>query len=203
VPDIELRIEVDMTAAVMLREQLRGVSVDAVPSINDLIVKATALALRAFPRVNGAYRDAQFETYSRINIGIAVAAPDALVVPTIFDADVRSLGAIARSTRALAEKVRDGTISPSELSGATFSVSNLGMYGIDSFSAVINTPQAAILTVGALRHRPVALESGEILARQTVHLSLACDHRIVYGADGAQFLARLRELLEAPLSLLL
>jgi pyruvate dehydrogenase E2 component (dihydrolipoamide acetyltransferase) len=203
VPDIELRIEVDMTEAVALREKLRGVTGDGLPSLNDLIVKAAALTLRDFPRVNGAYRDAQFEEYTRVNVGIAVAGDDALVVPTVFDADTKSLGAIAATTRTLVQRVRDGSATPSELSGATFSISNLGMYGIDGFSAVINPPQAAILAVGAVRRRPVVDEAGAIVARQTVQLSLACDHRIVYGVDGAQFMARLRERLEQPLSLLL
>jgi pyruvate dehydrogenase E2 component (dihydrolipoamide acetyltransferase) len=203
VPDIELRIEVDMTEAVALREQLRGVSGDGLPSLNDVIVKAVALTLREFPRVNGAYRDGSFEEYTRVNVGIAVAAEDALVVPTVFDADTKSLGAIAAATRTLAERVRDGSITPSELGGATFSISNLGMYGIDGFSAVINPPQAAILAVGAVRRRPVVDDAGAIVARQTVQLSLACDHRIVYGVDGARFMARLRERLEQPLSLLL
>ncbi|MGH2866055.1 MAG: dihydrolipoamide acetyltransferase family protein [Solirubrobacteraceae bacterium] len=202
VPDIELRSEVDMTAAVALREQLRARSDLVLPSLNDLIVKAAALALREFPRVNGAYRDGQFETYSRVNIGIAVAGEDSLVVPTVFDADTKSLDEIASTTRALAGRVRDGSISPGDLAGATFSISNLGMFGIDCFSAVINPPQAAILAVGALRRRPVVIESGEIAARETVQLTLACDHRIVYGVDGARFMARLRELLEAPFALL-
>jgi pyruvate dehydrogenase E2 component (dihydrolipoamide acetyltransferase) len=203
VPDIELRIEVDMTAAVALREQLRGVSGDGLPSLNDLIVKAVALTLREFPRVNGAYRDGSFEEYTRVNVGVAVAAADALVVPTVFDADTRSLGAIAAATRTLAQRVRDGSITPAALGGATFSISNLGMYGIDGFSAVINPPQAAILAVGAVRQRPVVDDAGAIVARETVQLSLACDHRIVYGVDGARFMARLRERLEQPLSLLL
>jgi pyruvate dehydrogenase E2 component (dihydrolipoamide acetyltransferase) len=203
VPDIELRIEVDMTEAVALREQLRGVSGDGLPSLNDLIVKAVALTLREFPRVNGAYRDASFEEYARVNVGIAVAAEDALVVPTVFDADTKSLGAIAAATRTLAQRVRDGSITPSQLGGATFTISNLGMYGIDGFSAVINAPQAAILAVGAVRRRPVVDDAGEIVARQTVQLSLACDHRIVYGVDGARFMARLRDRLQQPLSLLL
>jgi pyruvate dehydrogenase E2 component (dihydrolipoamide acetyltransferase) len=203
VPDIELRNELDMTDAVALREQLRGPAGDALPSFNDLIVKAAALALRELPRVNGAYRDSQFEIYSRVNIGIAVAGDDALVVPTVFDADTKSLGAIARETRRLAARVRDGSITPPELAGATFSISNLGMYGIDSFSAVINPPQAAILAVGSVRRRPVVDDAGEIVARDTVQLTLACDHRILYGVDGARFMARLRELLESPLSLLL
>ena len=202
VPDIELRSEVDMTAAVALREQLRALPDLTLPSLNDLIVKAAALALREFPRVNGAYRDAQFETYARVNVGIAVAGEDSLVVPTVFDADTKSLREIAETTRALAGRVRDGSISPRDLAGATFSISNLGMFGIDSFSAVINPPQAAILAVGAMRRRPLVLDSGEIAARETVQLTLACDHRIVYGVDGARFMARLRELLEQPLALL-
>jgi pyruvate dehydrogenase E2 component (dihydrolipoamide acetyltransferase) len=203
VPDIELRAEVDMTAAVALREQLRALPDLTLPSLNDLIVKAAAIALREFPRVNGAYRDAAFETYGRVNIGIAVAGEGSLVVPTVFDADVKSLREIAQTTRTLAVSVRDGSISPADLAGGTFSISNLGMFGIDSFSAVINPPQAAILAVGALRRRPVVLgDSGEIVARETVQLTLACDHRIVYGVDGARFMVRLRELLEQPLSLL-
>jgi pyruvate dehydrogenase E2 component (dihydrolipoamide acetyltransferase) len=202
VPDFELRAEVDMTELVALRDQLRGAT-DALPSYNDFIVKAVALALREFPRVNGSYRDGELEEHGRINVGIAVAADDALLVPTVVDADRKSVGQIAADARALAAKVRDGSITPAELAGSTFSVSNLGMYGIDSFSAVINAPQAAILAVGSLRPRPVATADGAVVARNTVNLSLACDHRILYGADGARFLARLRELLEHPVSLLL
>jgi pyruvate dehydrogenase E2 component (dihydrolipoamide acetyltransferase) len=202
VPDIELSSEVDMSRAVALREQLREVS-DPAPSINDLIVKASALALREFPRVNGAYRDSRFESYARVNVGIAVAAEDSLVVPTIFDADTKSLAEIGQSARALAARVRDGSIAPADLAGGTFTVSNLGMYGVDSFSPVINLPQAAILAVGSLRPRPVVDDSGAIVARPTIVLTLACDHRILYGADGARFLARVRELLERrPVALL-
>ena len=203
VPDFELRRELDMSAVVALREQLRELS-EQLPSYNDFIVRASALALREFPAVNGAYRDGNFETYDRINIGIAVAAEDALVVPTIFDADRMSLTEIGRSSRDLAEKVRAGTATPSELSGGTFTISNLGMYGVDSFSAVINPPQAAILAVGALKPRPVVAEDGvTLVARPTLHVSLACDHRILYGADGARFLDRVAQLLASPLALLL
>jgi pyruvate dehydrogenase E2 component (dihydrolipoamide acetyltransferase) len=201
VPDIELTREVNMSHAVAVRSQLAEVS-DPAPSYNDFIVRAVALALREFPRVNGAYRDSRFETYSRVNVGIAVAAPDALVVATIFDADTKSLAEIGEAARALASRVRDGSITPGELSGGTFTVSNLGMYGVDSFSAVINQPQAAILAVGTLRPRPIVDDTGAVVARPTVLLTLACDHRILYGADGARFLGRLRELLEQPLSLL-
>ncbi len=201
VPDIELRVEVDMGEAVALREQLRELT-DPLPTVNDLVVKACALALREFPRVNGAYRDGRFELFSRINVGIAVAAEDALVVPTVTDADAKSLSEIAQASRRLAARVRDGQISPAELAAGTFTVSNLGMYGVDSFSAVINQPQAAILTVGVLRPRAVVDSGGAIVARPTLILTLACDHRMLYGADGARFLARVRELLERPLALL-
>ncbi len=127
------------------------------PTYNDMIVKACALALRDHPRANGSYRDGRFELHARVNVGVAVAAGaenptgGALVVPTVFDADTKALGEIARETRALAERVRDGSITPPELSGGTFTVSNLGMYGIRSFTAIVNPPQAAILAVGARR----------------------------------------------------
>jgi pyruvate dehydrogenase E2 component (dihydrolipoamide acetyltransferase) len=202
VPDIELRSEVDMGTAAALHARLRELS-DPSPSLNDLIVKAAALALREFPQVNGSYRDSNLETFSRVNIGIAVATDDALVVPTIFDADRKSLGEIGRTARELAARVRDGSVTPAQLAGATFTVSNLGMYGVDSFSAVINPPQAAILAVGALKQRAVVNDVGELVARPTIVLTLACDHRIVYGADGARFLARVRELLERPDALVL
>src|SRR5207249_7571735 len=122
----------------------------------------------------------RFELYSRINVGVAVASQDALVVPTVFDADAKSLSEIARETRTLAEKVRAGTITPPELSGGTFTVSNLGMYGISNFSAVINPPQAAILAVGALEPKPV-VRDGAIVARHMMGVTLSCDHRILYG----------------------
>jgi pyruvate dehydrogenase E2 component (dihydrolipoyllysine-residue acetyltransferase) len=201
-PDFALTAQVDMTLCVELRRRLKEVS-DPAPSINDMIVKAAANALREHPRVNGAYRDGKFELYSRVNVGVAVAAQDTLVVPTIHDADKRALGEISRRARELIEKVREGKITPPELSGGTFTVSNLGMYGIDEFTAVINPPQAALLTVGSLKKRPVVDEDGRIVARDSLVLTLVCDHRILYGADGAQFLARVRELLEQPLALAL
>jgi pyruvate dehydrogenase E2 component (dihydrolipoamide acetyltransferase) len=201
-PDFALEVEIDMSEAVKLREKLKQMT-ERAPSFNDMIVRACALALREHPRVNGAYRDGRFELYSRVNIGVAVAAQDALVVPTVFDADKKSLGEIARNVRELAEKVRDGKITPPELGGGTFTVSNLGMYGIDAFTAVINPPQAAILAVGALKRRAAVDENGDVVARETMFANLVSDHRILYGAEGAQFLARVRELLEEPLALAL
>jgi pyruvate dehydrogenase E2 component (dihydrolipoamide acetyltransferase) len=201
-PDFTLTVDVDMTLAVELRSRLKGVTEDA-PSYNDMVVKAAATALREHPRVNAAYRDGKFELYSRVNVGIAVAAQDALVVPTIFDADRKSLGQIARDARVAAEKVRGGKITPPEVAGGTFTVSNLGMFGIDEFTAVINPPQAAILTVGALKKKPAVDDSGRVVARDQIRLSLISDQRILYGAEAAEFLARVRQLLEQPLALAL
>jgi pyruvate dehydrogenase E2 component (dihydrolipoamide acetyltransferase) len=203
-PHFYLSADVDMTRAVEARSRIKEASPDdePVPSFNDMVVKACAIALREHPRANGAYRDGRLELYSRVNVGVAVAAQDALVVPTVFDADLKGLRQISREARGLAAKVRDGTVTPPELSGGTFTVSNLGMYGIDSFSAVINPPQAAILSVGAIAERAVVRE-GQIETAQLMSVTLACDHRILYGADGAEFLARIRALLEEPLSLAL
>jgi pyruvate dehydrogenase E2 component (dihydrolipoamide acetyltransferase) len=191
-----------MTLAVELRQRLKEVA-DPAPSVNDMVVKAAASALREHPRVNGAYRDGKWELYPRVNVGVAVAADEALVVPTIFDADRKSLGEIARQARELIGKVRDRKITPPEVSGGTFTVSNLGMYGIREFTAIINPPQAGLLAVGALEKRPAVDERGRVVARDQMTLTLVCDHRILYGADGAELLARVRELLEQPLSLAL
>jgi pyruvate dehydrogenase E2 component (dihydrolipoamide acetyltransferase) len=203
-PHFYLEAEIDMSRAVEARKRIKKLAAegDVVPSFNDMVVKAGALALREHPRANGAYRDGRFELYSRVNVGVAVAAQDALVVPTVFDADRKGLRQIATESRALAQRVRDGQITPPELSGGTFTVSNLGMYGIDNFSAVINTPQAAILAVGAIKERPV-VRDGELTGAHILKVTLACDHRILYGAPAAEFLARIRSLLEEPLSLAL
>jgi pyruvate dehydrogenase E2 component (dihydrolipoamide acetyltransferase) len=203
-PDFVLNVDVDMEEAVDLRKRLKAAATEGqpMPSFNDFVVKASALALRDFPRANGAYRDGKFELYSRVNVGVAVAGQDALVVPTVFDADTKSLGQIAKDTRALAERVRAGAITPPELSSGTFTVSNLGMFGIQSFVAVINPPQAAILAVGAMAPTPVVRE-GELVVRNVMRITLSCDHRILYGADAAEFLGRIRERLENPLQLAL
>ena len=204
-PDFALSREIEMDAAVELRGQLKAWSGegDVVPSYNDLVVKACALGLREHPRANGAYKDGRWELYERVNVGIAVAAADgALIVPVVNDADRISLGAIARESRRLAGAAREGSITPPELAGGTFTVSNLGMYGIDNFTAVINPPQAAILAVGALAQKPVVVD-GELAAGWRMGVTLVCDHRILSGADGAVFLARVAELLASPGALVL
>jgi pyruvate dehydrogenase E2 component (dihydrolipoamide acetyltransferase) len=193
-PHFYLQSNIDMTRCFEARSQIKSAAREGevVPSFNDMVIRACAIALREFPRANGAYRDGQWELYSRVNVGIAVAAHEALVVPTIFDADRKGLRRIATEARALASRVRDQSITPPELSGATFTVSNLGMYGISNFHPIINAPQAAILGVGEID-----------ASSHAMGVTLACDHRILYGADGAEFLARVRALLEEPLGLAL
>jgi pyruvate dehydrogenase E2 component (dihydrolipoamide acetyltransferase) len=213
IPHFSLKADVDMEACIALRAELKSLAKDGIPThpaptYNDMIIKACALALREFPSANSSYRDGRLQLHSRVNVGMAVAvdaeepAGGALIVPTVFDAELKSLGEIARETRTLAARVREGTITPPELGGGTFTVSNLGMFGIASFTAIINPPQAAILSVGSLEPRAV-VRDGEVQARNTMTVTLACDHRILYGADAAKFLARIRELLETPLMLAL
>jgi pyruvate dehydrogenase E2 component (dihydrolipoamide acetyltransferase) len=208
IPEFTLGTEIDMEACVALRAELKSLGQEDAPTYNDMVVKACALALRESPRANGGYRDGRLQLHSRVNVGVAVAgagegpAGATLVVPTVFDADQKSLGEIARETRALAGRVRDGSITPPELGGGTFTVSNLGMFGVSAFTAIINPPQAAILAVGSLGPRAVVGDGG-IVARNTMTVTLACDHRILYGADAATFLTRIRELLEAPAALTL
>jgi pyruvate dehydrogenase E2 component (dihydrolipoamide acetyltransferase) len=201
VPDFALEVEVDMSAALELRARLKELA-DAAPSVNDFVVKAAAVALRRHPRANGSYKDGRFELHDEVNVGVAVAAPDTLVVPVVRNADGKSLGAIAGEVRAMAARVRDGAISAPELSGGTFTVSNLGMFGIDRFEGIINVPQAAILCVGAIKDRVVAVD-GAPAVRPIMSMTLASDHRILYGADAAAFLGEIRSLLENPLTLAL
>jgi pyruvate dehydrogenase E2 component (dihydrolipoyllysine-residue acetyltransferase) len=203
-PHFYLTVEIDMSKGVAARGAIKAAAREGevVPSFNDMVVKACAIALTEFPKANGAYKDGRFELYSRVNVGVAVAAEEGLVVPTVFDADKKGLRQIAADTRAVAAKVRDGSVTPPELSGGTFTVSNLGMFGIEEFSAVINTPQAGILAVGAIREAP-AVRDGEIVPAQLMKVTLSCDHRILYGAEGAEFLARVQSLLEEPVSLAL
>jgi pyruvate dehydrogenase E2 component (dihydrolipoamide acetyltransferase) len=207
IPDFALQIDVDMEECVKLRTELKRLAKPTgnaeerrTPTFNDMVVKACALALREHPAANGSYRDGRLQVHGRVNVGVAVAAENSLVVPTVFDADEKSLGEIGREAHTLAERVRSGEITPPELGGGTFTVSNLGMFGVKSFTAIINPPQTAILAVGAVEQRAV-VRDGEILPRHVMTITLVCDHRVLYGAEAAQFLARVRELLQAPTSL--
>ena len=202
IPVFTVSADADVSQIAAQRATAREDGRAAVPSLNDFIVKAAALALRDFPRFNGSWVDERIVLYSRVNVGVAVATDDALLVPVIADADGRTLAEIAAETRRLAESARQRTLRPAELQDATFTVSNLGMFGVRSFTAIIDPPQAAILAVGAARREP-AEDGAGVAFRDVITLTLSCDHRIVYGADGARFLSRLRELLEQPLALAL
>jgi pyruvate dehydrogenase E2 component (dihydrolipoamide acetyltransferase) len=197
IPEFTVEAEASMEAAARVRADLRFGDVEPLPSWNDFVVRAVALALREHRGLNAGYDDGRALRYGRINVGIAVALDDALIVPTIYDADRKSVIDIAVESRQLAERARSRALSPDELANGTFTVSNLGMFGVRRFNAVINLPQAAILAVGEVAERPV-VDRGQLRVGTTMELALSCDHRIVYGADAARFLKHLTELLEHP-----
>jgi pyruvate dehydrogenase E2 component (dihydrolipoamide acetyltransferase) len=201
VPEFATQMVVDMAAAVALRTELKALPDGGAPSYNDMVVKACGLALREHPRVNGQFTDAGFVLPAGVHVGIAVAGQDTLVVPVVRDADTCSLSAVARETRRLAGAVREQRIAAEDLADGTFTVSNLGMFGVTRFQPIVNPPQAAILGVGALREVPV-VRDGAVVPGTTMELTLTADHRIVYGADAARFLDAVRTILEAPLRLL-
>ena len=194
------RMEVDMSACAGVREQLkaRGVKV----SYNDLVIRCVARALTEFPMMNASMTEDSIIQKHYVNVGMAVATDTGLLVPVIRDADKLSLSEISARARDLAARTKEGGLSPDELSGGTFTVTNLGMFGVDSFTAVINAPEAGILAVGQIKKRPVALDDDSLAVRPMMWLSLTYDHRIVDGAPAAQFLKRVKELLEAPALLL-
>jgi len=202
IPVFTVSADVDVSEIVTTRRDARDRGEDA-PSLNDFVVKAAAAALREFPRFNASYVDGRVELYSRVNVGIAVATEDALLVPVVRDVDRKALVELAEETRRLAEGARARTLRPEDFHDGTFTVSNLGMFGVASFTAIIDPPQVAILAVGGARRAPVEEGSERIVFRDLMTVTLSCDHRVVYGADGAQFLSRLRELLERPLGLAL
>jgi pyruvate dehydrogenase E2 component (dihydrolipoamide acetyltransferase) len=202
VPDFELSTVVDMSATVAARRELRAAAAAAsAPSLTAVVVRASALALREHPRANGAYRDGHFELHARVNVGVAIMTGDAFAVPAVPDADTKTALEITSELRSLAARVRAGTITSPELAGATFTLSNLGAFGVSSFSPPVPPPQAAILAVGAVREVPI-VRGGDIVVGHEMNLTLTCDHRILYGTHAAEFLARIRALLERPQELL-
>jgi pyruvate dehydrogenase E2 component (dihydrolipoamide acetyltransferase) len=201
IPEFTLEAEIDMEALAELRDELRDLGREPLPSFNDLVVKAAAISLRKHPAVNSSWADGRIRLSERVNVGIAVATDDALYVPTLFDADTLSVFEIAAQARAQIGKVMNGSIAPDELRDGTFTVSNLGMFGVRRFQAVINPPQAAILAVGEVARRPAVDAAGAIVARHQMDVALSCDHRVVYGAEAARFLQSLKNLLERPVAL--
>jgi pyruvate dehydrogenase E2 component (dihydrolipoamide acetyltransferase) len=201
IPEFTLEAEIDMEALAELRDELRDLGREPLPSFNDLVVKAAAISLRKHPAVNSSWADGRIRPSERVNVGIAVATDDALYVPTLFDADTLSVFEIAAQARAQIGKVMNGSIAPDELRDGTFTVSNLGMFGVRRFQAVINPPQAAILAVGEVARRPAVDAAGAIVARHQMDVALSCDHRVVYGAEAARFLQSLKNLLERTVAL--
>jgi pyruvate dehydrogenase E2 component (dihydrolipoamide acetyltransferase) len=207
VPVFHATASADVTELLSLRAGINGTSAaaDVRISVNDLIVKAVALALREHPAINASYSPdggGQTLRHDRIDVGFAVAAPAGLLVPVVRDADASSITTIARRTRELAMRAADRTLTTMDMSGGTFTVSNLGMFGVEQFTAIINPPQGAILAVGAVSNELVLVD-GEVSARKRLRYTLSADHRIIDGADAGRFLATVTDLLEEPMRLLL
>lgn len=199
-PHFYLNIEVDMDNAMASRKTINAIP-DTKVSFNDMVVKACAMALKKHPQVNTSWTDNTTLFHSHIHVGVAVAVDEGLVVPVVKHTDALSLTQIGSSVRDLAGKARNKKISPAEMQGSTFTVSNLGMFGIESFTSIINQPNSAILSVGAIVQKPV-VKNGEIVVGNTMKLTLACDHRTVDGAVGAQFLQTLKTFIENPVTML-
>ena len=201
VPHYYVNAAVDMTRAMEFRreinESLSGVRV----SVNDLIIKAAALALRKYPVFNAVFQDDHLEVSRHVNVGVAVALDEGLVVPAILECERKPLTQIAREAKDLGRRAREGKLRQDEYTAGTFSISNLGMFEVDSFTAIIVSPQAAVLAVGAVQPTPV-VRNGEVVVRQMMQASLSADHRISNGADAAQFLVEIKRGLEAPFSLI-
>ncbi|MEX6627244.1 pyruvate dehydrogenase complex dihydrolipoamide acetyltransferase [Tenacibaculum salmonis] len=199
-PHFYLNIEVDMDNAMASRKIINAVP-DTKVSFNDMVVKACAMALKKHPNVNTSWTDNTTLFHSHVHIGVAVAVDEGLVVPVVKHTDALSLTQIGASVRDLAGKARNKKIAPAEMQGSTFTVSNLGMFGIESFTSIINQPNSAILSVGAIVQKPV-VKDGQIVVGNTMKLTLACDHRTVDGAVGAQFLQTLKTFVENPVTML-
>ena len=201
IPTFYLTAEVDMTQVGELRESMLGAGDQYKVSVNDIVLKAVAIALVRHPEVNAHWMNDHIRYFARVNIGMAVATDDGLIVPVINDAHTKGLGQIGREARELAKRARERKLTPAEYSGGTFSVSNLGMFGIDQFTAIINPPEAAILAVGTTETKPV-FENGAFVPRQRMRVTLSCDHRVIDGAVGARFLQTFTNLLERPMMML-
>jgi len=203
IPEFQVTVEARVDLAVSLRQQLK----DSVPgaekvTMTDFLVRACALALRKFPEVNSSWADGKFQRKRSINIGLAVAPSQGmgLLVPVVHDADLKDLIQISIESRQVIERARSGRPNEGDLSGATFSISNLGMYGVDEFVAIINPPEAGILAVGAIKDVPV-VEGGRIVPGKVMRMTLSVDHRVSYGATAAQFMAEVKRLVENPVTL--
>ncbi len=205
VPHFFLTTDVDMERAAEARDALNrqlGEAEQGKVSFNDIIIKATALTLTKHRACNAWFQDDHIRYWNEVHIGMAVAVEDGLITPVIRHADAKSLAALGREARELADKARSRRLQPDEYTGSTFSVSNLGMFDVDQFTAVINPPEAGILAVGTITPKPVVVD-GQMVPRRRLRLTLSCDHRVIDGATGAAFLRTLKQMLENPLAMLL
>lgn len=200
-PHYYLTVEINMDKAIEARKEMNAVP-DTKVSFNDMVIKAVAVALRKHPQVNSSWAGDKIVHHGNINVGVAVAVPDGLVVPVLKNTDYMSYSAISAAVKDMAGRAKTKALKANEMEGSTFSVSNLGMFGIETFTSIINQPNSAILSVGAIIEKPI-VKNGQIVVGNTMKLSLACDHRVIDGATGAQFLQTLRTYLESPLTLLL
>jgi pyruvate dehydrogenase E2 component (dihydrolipoamide acetyltransferase) len=202
VPTFFLTAEFDATRAAELRAQLLEMGEEYKVSFNDIVIKAVALALAEHPEVNAHWLNDKIRHFNRIHVAMAVAVEDGLITPVLFDADRMSLWDISAKARELAAKARERKLPPEEYTGSTFSVSNLGMFGIDQFTAIINPPEAGILAIGGVEEKPVVID-GALEVRQRMRVTMSCDHRVIDGATGAKFLQTVRRYIENPLSLII
>ena len=204
-PHFYVNTDVDMTDAMMLRAQInQAMAGDGVrATVNDLIIAASVLALRRYPKFNAYYEDGGIRMNDGVNVGIAMAVEEGLIMPAIVGAGRMSLKEIAVASKEVAERTQQGTLTPQEYSGGTFAISNMGMMGVTSFVAIIQPPQSAVLAVGAVQKRPVVTDDDQIVVRQMMTATLSADHRIVDGAEGAMFVNEIKDLLENPLSIIL
>lgn len=200
VPHFFLTTEIEMDRAAEMRKNINGLDPELKVSINDIIIKVAAAALIQHPQVNASFQDKTVRYYEHADIGVAVAIDEGLITPVVRAADQKSLSQIGSEVRELAERARNRKLRPEEYTGASFSISNLGMFGIDEFTAVINPPEGAILAVGAMSPKPVVRDE-EIVIRQIMRVTMSCDHRVIDGATGAKFLQTFKRILENPLYL--
>jgi pyruvate dehydrogenase E2 component (dihydrolipoamide acetyltransferase) len=202
VPTFFLTAEFDATRGAELRTQLLEMGEQYKVSFNDIVIKAVALALAEHPEVNAHWLNDKIRHFNRIHVAMAVAVEDGLITPVLFDADRMTLWEISEKARDLAKRARERKLTPEEYTGATFTVSNLGMFGIDQFTAIINPPEAGILAIGSVEEKPVVID-GQLEVRQRMRVTMSCDHRAVDGATGAKFLQTVRRYIENPLSLII
>jgi pyruvate dehydrogenase E2 component (dihydrolipoamide acetyltransferase) len=201
IPHFYLTVDFDVTNLLSLRQQMNEID-NVKISVNDFVIRAAALALRHHPNVNASWGDQAIELHGEIHVGVAVSTPEGLITPVVRNADQKSVAEIAGEVRALADKAKNRKLRPEEYQGSTFTISNLGAWGIEEFTAIINPPNVAILAIGAAMSQPVVIDR-QVVIRDRMKVTMSCDHRVVDGAAGADYLRTLRQYIEQPVRLIL